>query len=59
MPTYEYRCPQGHVAALLRPIADRAEPVRCPQCGVEAVRILSATFGVVRNPAVPRREKVV
>ena len=46
MPTYEYRCPEGHEFELFQKMSD--EPVAtCPQCGEEAERLLSAGGGFV------------
>lgn len=44
MPTYEYRCPQGHEFELFQRMSDepRAE---CPECGAEAERVLSGGAG--------------
>jgi putative FmdB family regulatory protein len=44
MPTYEYRCAQGHEFEVFQRMSD--EPVRvCPTCGAEAERLLSAGAG--------------
>lgn len=44
MPTYEYRCPQGHTFDLFQRMSD--DPVAsCPECGKEAERILSGGGG--------------
>jgi len=46
MPTYEYRCPQGHEFEKFQRMSD--QPVAtCPECGVEAERLLSAGAGLV------------
>lgn len=44
MPTYEYRCPEGHHFELFQKMSDepRAE---CPECGLESKRLLSAGVG--------------
>ncbi|MFP4623423.1 MAG: FmdB family zinc ribbon protein [Gemmatimonadota bacterium] len=46
MPTYEYRCPEGHEFEKFQRMSDppRAE---CPECGLEAERILSAGAGLL------------
>lgn len=46
MPTYEYRCPNGHEFELFQKMSDepRAE---CPDCGEESERILSGGAGVL------------
>ena len=44
MPTYEYRCPQGHRFERFQKISD--EPVAdCPTCGAPAERLLSGGVG--------------
>lgn len=44
MPTYEYRCPEGHTFELFQPMS--AAPVAdCPECGKAAERMLSAGAG--------------
>ena len=44
MPTYEYRCPDGHHFELFQKMSD--EPVaRCPECGAESERLLSGGAG--------------
>lgn len=46
MPTYEYRCPEGHEFELFQKMSD--DPVAtCPECGKEAERLLSAGGGFV------------
>ena len=44
MPTYEYRCPEGHHFELFQKMSEepRAE---CPECGAESERLLSAGVG--------------
>jgi putative FmdB family regulatory protein len=54
-PLYEYTCKAGHVTESTQLLAERAEHVKCQTCGKRARRVLSATPGVVKNPAVPRR----
>ena len=44
MPTYEYRCPNGHAFELVQRISD--DPVgECPECGAEAERVISGGAG--------------
>ncbi len=44
MPTYEYRCPNGHHFELFQRIS--AEPgADCPECGAPSERILSGGAG--------------
>ena len=46
MPTYEYRCPKGHDFELFQRISD--EPgAKCPECGEDAERQLSAGAGLL------------
>ena len=46
MPTYEYRCSNGHEFELFQRMSD--EPVdTCPTCGAEAQRLLSAGAGIL------------
>jgi len=46
MPTYEYRCPDGHEFELFQRISEPpAAP--CPQCGKQADRLLSTGAGLL------------
>lgn len=46
MPTYEYRCANGHLFELFQRISE--DPVdTCPQCGAPAERLLSAGAGLL------------
>ena len=46
MPTYEYRCPNGHEFELFQRMSD--EPgADCPECGKPAERLLSAGGGLL------------
>ncbi len=46
MPTYEYRCPEGHEFEKFQRMTD--PPVaECPECGEEAERILSGGAGLL------------
>jgi putative FmdB family regulatory protein len=48
MPTYEFRCPDGHVFdRFYRKISDAASEVPCPTCGKTATRQLSGGAGLV------------
>lgn len=54
MPTYDYRCDDCGDFALMRPMAQRDEPVGCPQCGKAAARALVAAPALAGAPgAVP------
>jgi putative FmdB family regulatory protein len=44
MPTYEYRCPDGHHFELFQKMSDEPR-ARCPQCGVLSERLLSGGVG--------------
>ena len=46
MPTYEYRCPNGHEFEQFQRMSE--PPVAtCPQCGEEAARLLSGGAGLL------------
>ena len=46
MPTYEYRCPEGHEFELFQPMS--AEPwAECPECAKTAERLLSGGAGLI------------
>jgi putative FmdB family regulatory protein len=46
MPTYEYRCENGHLFEDFQSIV--AEPVKiCPQCGAPVERLISAGSGLI------------
>jgi putative FmdB family regulatory protein len=48
MPTYEYRCPDGHdFERFFRKISDAPKEVACPECGKIAERKLSAGAGLL------------
>jgi putative FmdB family regulatory protein len=48
MPTYEYRCPEGHdFERFYRKISDADPSVACPECGKIAERRLSAGAGLL------------
>jgi putative FmdB family regulatory protein len=48
MPTYEYRCPEGHeFERFYRKISDAASELPCPECGKPATRRLSGGAGLV------------
>jgi len=47
MPTYEFRCPDGHeFERFYRKISDASPEVACPECGKPAVRKLSGGAGL-------------
>jgi len=44
MPTYEYRCPEGHRFEVFQKMSD--DPAAsCPECGAAAERLISAGAG--------------
>jgi putative FmdB family regulatory protein len=48
MPTYEFRCPNGHeFERFYRKISDAASELPCPECGAAAERQLSAGAGLL------------
>src|SRR5689334_13495070 len=48
MPTYEYRCPDGHdFERFFRKISDAPAEVACPECGKVAERRMSAGAGLL------------
>ena len=48
MPTYEFRCPEGHeFEKFYRSIAGAPREVPCPECGKIAERQMSAGAGLV------------
>ncbi len=48
MPTYDYRCPNGHdFERFVRKISDAATELECPVCGALANRRVSGGAGLV------------
>ena len=48
MPTYEFRCPDGHeFERFYRKISDAVAELPCPECGKPATRQLSGGAGLV------------
>ena len=48
MPTYDYRCPDGHeFERFFRKFSDAAAELACPTCGKTAVRVVSGGAGLV------------
>jgi putative FmdB family regulatory protein len=47
MPTYEYRCPNGHVFEKFSPTMTDVRRVKCPTCGKLAERQISGGAGLV------------
>ena len=46
MPTYEYRCPEGHEFELFQKMSEKPR-AKCPVCGKPAVRKISGGAGLV------------
>jgi putative FmdB family regulatory protein len=46
MPTYEYRCPNGHAFEKVQKITDKVR-AKCPTCGKQAERLISGGAGLV------------
>jgi putative FmdB family regulatory protein len=46
MPTYEYRCPNGHTFEKLQKITEKPR-TKCPTCGKPAERLISGGAGLV------------
>ena len=47
MPTYEYRCPSGHVFEKFSPTMTSPRSAACPRCGKRAKRLISGGAGLV------------
>ena len=47
MPTYEYRCPEGHRFDRFAKMSEAADELPCPECGKPATRQLSGGAGLV------------
>ena len=47
MPTYEYKCPKGHVFEKFYPTINSKRTATCPTCGKKAERQLSGGAGLV------------
>ena len=45
MPTYEYRCPNGHEFELFQKMSDKPR-AKCPTCNAAAVRRISGGAGL-------------
>jgi putative FmdB family regulatory protein len=57
-PIYQYKCVDcGAVREEIRCVADRDRKINCLVCGTPARREQTPVTGVVKNPAVPRRNK--
>ena len=47
MPTYEYKCPAGHVFEKFYPTMNDQRRVKCPTCGKLGERLISGGTGLV------------
>ncbi len=47
MPTYEYKCPDGHGFEKFYPTMNSSRRVKCPTCGKMAARQISGGTGLV------------
>ncbi len=46
MPTYEYRCANGHEFEVFQRISDKPR-TKCPECGARATRMISGGAGLI------------
>src|SRR3954469_3620197 len=46
MPTYEYKCPEGHQFEKFQKMSDKPQ-AKCPVCGKSAIRKISGGAGLV------------
>jgi len=47
MPTYEFKCPKGHVFDKYYPTITSTRRLKCPKCGKMAQRLISGGAGLV------------
>lgn len=47
MPTYEYKCPSGHLFEKFSPSMTDQRHAKCPECGKKADRQISGGTGLV------------
>jgi putative FmdB family regulatory protein len=47
MPTYEFKCPKGHVFEKFYPTMTNTRRLKCPKCGKMAERLISGGAGLV------------
>jgi putative FmdB family regulatory protein len=47
MPTYEYKCPNGHLFEKFYPTMASKRRAACPQCGKRAEQLISGGAGLV------------
>jgi putative FmdB family regulatory protein len=46
MPTYEYRCDEGHAFERIQKMSDKPL-TKCPECGAKAIRQISGGSGLI------------
>jgi putative FmdB family regulatory protein len=46
MPTYEYRCDNGHTFEMVQRMNDKPA-AKCPECGAKAARVISGGQGLI------------
>lgn len=51
MPMYDYHCEACGDFSALRPLSEYREPMRCPDCGTVATRVISAPNLAVMSAA--------
>ena len=47
MPTYEFKCPNGHLFEKAFPRVSKTRRLKCPECGKMAERLISGGAGLV------------
>ena len=47
MPTYEFKCPKGHVFEKFYPTITNTRRLKCPKCGKMGERLISGGAGLV------------
>jgi len=47
MPTYEFKCPKGHVFEKFFPTISKTRRLKCPKCGKMGERLISGGAGLV------------
>ena len=47
MPTYEFKCPKGHVFEKFYPTISNTRRLKCPKCGKMGERLISGGAGLV------------
>lgn len=54
MPTYHYRCATCGGFDLLRTVAGRDDPARCPSCGATSSRVVTSAHFARATPSLDR-----